>query len=356
MKKTILALIGIIVISSCNKLDITRELPSSASSSIVLTESSAPFIGDPNRTPDLRPVLLEQVEGGDWVGVRAVNYGLPQVRLNTTNYYGEVGNWLRYICPIANDGIPSGAAYSPFVYNPIDGKYSKADFIFKAPITHPDMLYRVVFQHGFPVSLPADNYKQSLEIRDGEHTYLYNNAFSTSAYLNYYPWGDTSALHPGYLDIYFNDVRVPENPAGQYVTVITVNQENYITHARLFNESRYDNNTVTLPVNIEGSSVVIDESALADNTPHPVDSLAYEFIGHGKKRKVVIDWACPYHKYKGVIHKFTIKKNGVVVSEKQWLDSYTDEVGPKVYQPITYEVFIEIEGLGVSAGKTITIK
>lgn len=324
------------------------------------------FIGDPTRTPDLAPISLEKDYWGATVGVRTEDGTYPFVFQGYSETNDQNGTWLRYRCPVENIGVASKNFYSPLLPYPGDTHYSGADFIYQfhrdsagvyRGITNPKFLYRVVFQNGIPISLPGDNYKVDWEGLDLQEIYNFNPSLNDTSFLNYHHFSssDTGTLHPMFHDEYQNDLRLPDNPLGKYVGVITINPEDYVTHERLFRENDYSNNTVTLPIQINGLGLaVVDTTALADNKPLPVDSLRYTLIGQGRNRQVQLNWFCPYHQYKGVIHKFTIKKNKKIIADNLWTEGYLDTSGSKTN--VTYEVSIKIEGLGASDYKSIVVK
>lgn len=352
MKKATTLLTALIFIISCSKKDILKNEPQTSQS--IQQAELAGWVGDPNRTPDIKPVNYEIDPDGFPYGVRTTDPidGLPKIFTGVA-FNGQFGTWIRYTCPIENIGVTSANAWSPLVFNSSDGKYSKADFIFQTPIVNPQFLYIVTFQNGWPVSLPADNYKPDWDGGDETYAYNHNNTYSNATFLNLYS-GDTAVMHPGYKDTYFNDAKLPDNPIGKFVVVITTNQEDYSTHARLFNEYDYSNNTATLPFNVIGGVPNIDTTALSENVPHPVDSISGTFNGVGKIKTVSVSWVCPYHKFAGLIHKFQVKKDGVIVSDKQWTSNYVDTVRGN-FKSATYEVAIEIEGLGISPFKSVTV-
>ena len=349
-----------IILLSCRK-DFKIQHEQQSSLAVVQSENYIPFVGDPSRTPDLAPISLAKDYWGNEIGVKSGG-GYPFAFQGYSETNELNGTWLRYRCPIENIGVASANFYSPLLPYQNDTHFSGADFIYELHkdssgvfhgITNPQFLYRAVFQNGLPVSLPADNYKISWEGLDLQNIYNYNPALNNQTILNYYGFGDTIVLHPMFFDEYQNDVKLPENPLGKYVVVITVNQEDYSTHQRLFRENDYSNNTVMLPVQVNGlGPATVDESALVENTPRPVDSLLASSSGKGKIRTVIVHWVCPYHKFVGVIHKFQIKKNGVIIGDNLWGDSFTDvaKIGT------TYGVAIKIEGLGISPFKSVTVK
>ncbi len=357
MKHFIFILFCAIIFSSCNP-DLKPYRNSTVSPKKLIPETTISvynWLGDSNRIPDIKPVEYEIDYYGVPYGVRVADDQFPKVFYGL-NFFGELGWWLRYYCPIENVGVTTNNFYSPHLPYPGNDKYSGADFVFKSPVNNPDFLYRVIFQNGLPVTSPSANYKLSWDGGDRDYTYNYNPGMDSKAFLYYYPYGDTSVLHAGRFDTYFNDVKLPDDPSGKFLLSVTVNQENYITHQRLVIEcdTCYKNNIVTLPVRIEGTNVWIDTSAISVNKPAPVSSLTDSVTGHGKNQAVILHWICPYHDTQGLIHKFRIKKNGIIIADDQWNEGYTDVVGSR-FKSAIYSVEIKIEGLGISPAIQIVI-
>lgn len=347
MKRTITIALILIFILSCQK-NISDNVPeriTSANFQFINAELSGNFVGDPNRTPDLKPVPYEVGYFGNIYGVFS---SPPILILNGLNDFGEYGNWLKYQCPIENTGVSSSNFYSPLVFTGTD--YSGADFIFKGRIDHPDFLYRVVFQNG--VSVLA-NYKSEWQGRDAGQAPNYNFDLDNRDFLRYYG-GDTGVLHPMFEDTYYNTVELPPTPSGKYALVVTLNQENYITRQRLFRENSYSNNTIVAGFRINGSDVVWDNSALIENIPLHVDSLVGVYKGTGKVKYVKLDWHCPYHTM-GIIHKFRITRNDVVIADNLWDEGFIDYNIPRNFKPTTYKVEVKIEGLGISIPVLTTV-
>lgn len=308
---------------------------------------------DQTKMPDLAPVILQQAYEGYQIGilsqpaVQLLNYQYPTLT-------GEVANWLRFVCPVENIGVPSSQSYSPLVWT--GENYSGADLTWSGIITQPNMLYIAVFQNGLPVSV---NYKGRWEGTDGDHIFNYNPALDNSTYI-FYPTLWNNVFHAMFADTYYEYVKLNSfSTLGRYVVIVTYNQEDYLApHQRLFNENSYANNTAVVGLNISGSGnsdTQWDSTVIKENIPVPVTNLSGKFIP--KTKSVRLDWVCPYHGT-GAIHKFRIKRNGAIISDNQWDEGYSDSsvlIRGGNFKGASYSVEIKIEGLGISPASIIQV-
>jgi hypothetical protein len=345
MKNAPILLILFSALISCKKPQ--ADLISNRITKSVVVAESTNAIGDPNKTPDLAPVLYERAYEGYYFGILAQG---PYLALNY-QIYGtpEPENYIEFYCPVENLGMPSNNTWSPLVWTGTD--YSGADFVWNAPITDSNFLVTTIFKNGLPISTDYKGPTVGWQGEDGDHISSYNPVLDNRTYLTYPITG--GVLHPMFSDTYLQYRQLDSTPSGKYALVVTYNAESYTTHQRLFREYRYDNNTAVAGFMVDGSSIHWDSTAIAENIPKPVSNLVAKY-SKGKIKTITLNWISPYDGT-GVIHKYRIKRDGVVIADDQWNNTYLDMMPPNA-KTITYTVETKIEGLGISPANSILVK
>lgn len=328
MKKLLIALICVISITACKKNIEAEQQTAAAKTEMPAEVTAAGHIGDPNRTPDL---YIPENELG-WNGYpegMGLRTGIYRTFADATGQQVTA-----YPCWIANNTPFDYTGKNDFVVCrpcdgiPVDGQQGSYDF--------PGMLSITTFQNGLPV---FEVIKQRFFLVRHEA----KNGFNWIAAKTY--GADTMFLNPGTADNYVNRAKTTQ---GKQLVVVEINPDLLIT------ESNYQNNVSTLPININGTETVLDLSAIDENKTHAATDLTGYHLAKNIK-KVFLQWHCPYHSPFYVKHWFTIYKNGVLLEDHVQASNYVDDVSG-AFKQATYEVFINVPGLGRSAGQTITIK
>jgi hypothetical protein len=353
MKKILLLLIGIFTLYSC-------ETPEEVS--VKDTNEQMSKIGDVTKTPDL--YIPESESGWAGYGIRPdgtygtfdKTLGLRIPRFLAANYpsltqdcnpviVNQNGGLplLEYSCYIANGAPIDYSGQNDFAVNmEEDGIIleTNGDYNF------PGMLSIVTYQNGLPV---AETIKQTFWLSPNQTKLGYDDLLGTNFI---YPF---MGLPAGTGDLYYNKAQVKP---GLNLIVVEINPDLEI------NESNYNNNVSTLPVNVTmGSnsyfnywigSATVDTEAILDNRTRTPNNIVVTKKFTGRDKFVKLDWDCPYHAPIYVKHYFTIKKNGVVIANNVLDSDYTEVVSGN-YRTSTYEITTKVVGLRESFAATVVV-
>lgn len=347
MKKILLLLIAILI-ASC-----------SPDEQITTYQSK---IGDITKTPDL---YLPEAESG-WAGygirpdgtygVYDKTLGLRIPRFTIANYPFLIQDCnpviasqdgtlplLQYSCYIANGAPIDYSGQNDFAVNmEEDGIIleENGDYNF------PGMLSIVTFQNGLPI---AETIKQTFWLGPNQTKLEYDDLLGTNFI---YPF---MGLPAGTGDLYYNKAKVKP---GLNLIVVEINPDLEI------NETNYNNNVSTLPVNVTMGtnsyftywvgSATVDTEAILNNRTIPPSNVIITKKFTGRDKFVKLDWECPYHEPIYVKHWFTVKKNGIVVADKIDHSEYIEIVSGN-YRAATYTITTTVVGLGVSTPISVTV-
>jgi hypothetical protein len=308
--------------------------------------------GIQTNNPDL--VITEQEY--DWAfrpngfGIRIPFYndGTYRVEYKAKTFGGtEMDTVFTYSCPIANIAQQMADGSTDFVVNKEEDGFVNGS----GGYNFEGMLSITTFQNGLPV---GEVIKQTFDVTP-THTKLDFNYLLE----NYYE-EPFMAIPARTADMYTNRAVVR---SGKQVVVIEVNPN------LLINESNYENNISTLPINvtITGTdnnflgTAVLDLSALAENQTIPPSDLRAPRSRNKGKTYVALDWNCPYHAHRPtpesepiyVKHYFTVKRNGVAIATNLEHSEFTDVINGNP-QTINYTI-TTTTGLGESVQASIIV-
>jgi len=290
-----------------------------------------------------------------------VNLNIPELELDWQYMYAGLGIRSEGVYPVFYDQLGRQMLrYSCWIANqaprPTEGDLSRNDFVSKMsedgiPSTiyygyydFEGMLSITTFQNGLPI---AQIEKQSFAVYPTDYKVGVN-----PNELRMYG-ADTMYINSGSADLYVNRGRVNQ---GKNVIVVEVNPD------RQINETNYDDNVSTLPVNVVGSQGFLDLSALAENQTIPPSDIRAPRSRNKGKTYVALDWNCPYHAHKPtpdsepiyVKHYFTVKRNGVAIATNLEHSEFTDVINGNP-QIINYTITTTVTGLGESVPASITV-
>jgi len=302
-------------------------------------------IGIQTNTPDL--IIVEKEF--DWAfrpngfGIRIPFYndGTYRVEYKAKTFGGtELDTVFTYSCPIANIAEQRADGTTDFVVNKEEDGFQNGS----GGYDFEGMLSITTFQNGLPV---GEVIKQTFDVAP-THTKLDFNYLLETNYEEPF-----MAIPARTADMYTNRAVVR---SGKQVVVIQVNPN------LLINESNYDNNVSTLPINvtITGTdnnllgTAVVDESAIAENQTIPPSELTATRSRVRGRTHVFLDFHCPYHAPIYANHHFTIKRNGVVIADNLEHSEFTDVMNGNP-QTVTYEITTTVIGLGESVPTLITV-
>lgn len=305
-----------------------EELETSASQQVIepITTTTAYHIGDPNRHPNL---YIPEAETG-WLGYALMGLRTAYKRMEFAN-----GVWkLKYDCVIANgvknatsfidfDGKQNGQPRDFVVCRPCDGikdQYETNTYDF------PGMLKLTLFSGGKVVGSVL---KQQFWVEN-------NRERVNFPWANQHYYGmDTMYIFRGAGDNYFNSMPIPSDAnnqpiAGKYALKVEVNPDKVIT------ESDYTDNVSFLPVSINGTNVVTDETALLENKPFAAAWVECKLL-RGKLKGVSLKWS------NVECENYCIERNGQMI--KVWYNGteFIDLTGTK---NDTYRIRSNNWGLG----------
>lgn len=328
MKNLTLIIFAVILIASCKK-QLDEDFAVTKREEVPQAEVTGESIGISGQSPDLiiEELSYEYSANGwpDGYGIRytGTNFGIR------TNSDGT--KYLLYNCPVANIAPQQADHKTDLVIDMIaDGiAIGTGGYAFKG------FLGRALFQNGLPV-FPV--IKEVFRVENSD----YRNGFNYA--LEKYYSGDTMAIGAQAADNYSNRAKVLQNEDGsakdgKYLLVVEINPD------RLIYETNYDNNISTLPFKVQNGIATVDLSAIDENKTQP----ATELTGVRAKGKIYLDWECPYHEPIYVRHWFTVYKNGALLADNLLSSQFVDKGGKKA----TYTIFINVPGLGRSAGVSI---
>jgi hypothetical protein len=260
----------------------------------------------------------------------AVSMGLPE---------GQTIATLDYDCPIINIATQRKDGLNDFILPTTMGTYDPTirGYLYEG------VLGLSLFKNGLPV---WNNYKRGYNVINTNRSDIAQDSL-----VRYYG-ADTTFISAQFGDVYRNFVPLPfvNNgtliaDTGKYLLVVHVNPQ------QRFTESNYSNNISTLPVTVGlNNTVVIDEAAIQANrvnSPIRITATANNIRG---KKSVTLNMECPYHGT-GVYHEFQIKKNGVIVQDDWYLETWTDNNVQGNPKNSIYEASIKIDGLQQSEFK-----
>ena len=321
--------------------------------SFLVASAQTKHIGDPNRSPDLYVPYCEK----NWVmfnsdtcfgvGGRKPTYFTFRLdsndRFDYPALYGKAHGdsvfMYRYICPIANGAeqpTSGDITRNDFVVcRPCDGLESEYNI---GPYDFPGMIAITLYREGVRV---GQTLKQSFWVSPSRETKAFdpNNV--------YYYEGDTMYIWAQTADVYYNQVAVDYKNGkavdGKYVIVVEVNPDLLIT------ESNYDNNVTLVPFTVSNNTAFIDPSASALNVPKDPYNLTASVVW-GKAKTVTLSWH-PVN----TTDEFVIIKDGVELTD-DWYDSTFVDTLAGGWKGSTYTVKSKIEGIGESAGVSISVK
>jgi hypothetical protein len=310
-------------------------------------------IGIQTNTPNL--VITEKEF--DWqfkpngFGIRIPFYadGTYKVEYKAKVFGGtELDTVFTYFCPIANIAQQVADGSTDFVVNKEEDGFANGS----GGYDFEGLLSITTFapgENGYYLPI-AEVIKQTFDVSPthlkNDFNYLLENYY-TEPFM---------AIPARTADMYTNRAVVR---SGKQVVVIEVNPN------LLINESNYDDNVSTLPINvtITGTdnnflgTAVVDEGILLGNLTAPPSNIVVTKNFQGRNKFVKIDWECPYHESLEqpyyVKHHFTVKKNGVIVADKIDHSEYTETVRGN-YQNATYTI-TTTTGLGESIPTTATV-
>ncbi len=165
------------------------------------------------------------------------------------------------------------------------------------------------------------------------------------------------AIQAGTADNYDNKAKAQE---GKNLVVIEVNPDLEIE------ETDYTNNVSTLPLNITFQPIAgnvvghgtVDLSILNELKVVPPSNTIVTKTKVRGERFVKLDWGCPYHGHGEhpfyAKHWFTVKRNGVIIYDKEDLSEFTDKIQGNPAS-VTYTITTTVTGLGTSAPTTVIV-
>jgi len=350
MKKILLTLF-VILVASCSPEEQTINLS---------TTLSRP-IGIQTKTPDIK---IPEDDGGyvrygvrpdgtygqieRRIGVRLPHYKASEHPLLTQDSYPvyRVNDTLvlTYPCHIANIAEFDITGQNDLVIDRVaDGipEVETGDYLMEG------MLSITTFRNGLPY---AKVEKQSFWVASNVYAMGFDDLLGINYGLineNYmWIWAQTA-------DLYYNKAKVP---LGKSLIVIEFNPDKFI------NESNYNNNIATLPVNVIPQTIYqwnaighLDLSAIEENkTIPPSNIIVTRRVERGKKI-VKLDWSCPYHEPNYVKHWFTVKRDGVIKYDGKDLSEFEDKTIQGNPHTLVYTITTTVKGLGESVPITVTV-
>jgi hypothetical protein len=344
MKKILFAVILLVGCSKKDKISDSLSHASSRTSDIAASTTTFHHIGDPNRTPNL--YILENDPG--WLGYSSLGLwtidARPRIEFDNTGqarigYNCWIGNGVKNSPTFQFD--PSGQK-DFVVCRPCDGIIDSSYTGSYDNLTFPGMLAIRLFQNGEYV---GNKIKQQFWV---EPNFERDN-FPWNGYPRY--GNDTMYIYWGTADNYFNRINVPTvngTPVqGKYVVQVEVNPDGVIT------ESNKDDNIGLMPVSIVGTTVTIDQSAIAENVPKPITDLKAVYNGKGQYKTVTLTWTSK-------AQEFCVAKDGVMIksvygTSANGVQQYVDTVSGG-FKSASYFIQAENEGIGKIVSPTLTVK